>query len=118
MAKIEPRFRGAFAQGYTPETVNAVLGPISWANGTRLLVLWDRIDEYGPGGDSNVYALGPDERLHEVDPELFEFLLDPQGPGGEGLVLASLWSRTPAVRSIARTIEIDGHNLARMDLRS
>lgn len=117
MPKIEGRLRGAFQEGYTPDAVNQVLGPVSWANGQRLVVLWEYIDDYGPGGDSDLRAVGVDGRLRELHPEVLAFLFDEQGPGAD-LVVASLDQRRAAWQDPTGFTELDGHNFARLDRRT
>ena len=116
MPRIAGRLRGAFHNGYTPDTANQVLGPVSWANGRRLVVVWDYLDDFGPGGDSDVFAVGIDGRIRPIEPELLAFLLDERGPGAD-LVLASLDQRGAAWEDPTGFTELDGHNFARVDRR-
>jgi len=72
MAKIAD-LRGRFADGYTPEDINAVFGRISDAGGPYLVCAWDYADRYGYGGSSRFYA-ETQHGLHEVSPDIHLWL--------------------------------------------
>lgn len=51
--------RGTFADGYTPENINDLLGGVT---GADLYCVWDYVDQYGMGGDSQFVG-----QVEEVD---------------------------------------------------
>lgn len=74
-----------FADGYTPDNIDRVLGLITDRTGAYLVCVWDFIDEEGSGGDSQLYLLD-DGVLYELAGDLWAWLLDgasaaPNGPG-------------------------------------
>lgn len=72
--------RGCMRDGYTPEQVNRVFGRIRDQAGVRLTCVWEYLDGYGFGGNSQFYVDG-DEYLYAVDGDLWRWLNgDPHDP--------------------------------------
>lgn len=66
---------GTFADGYTPQTVKAAN---SLLQGVALIAQWERWDEYGPCGHSQLYIRRHDNaHVTEIPGDLFEHLTDP-----------------------------------------
>ncbi|BBY54153.1 hypothetical protein H7J07_05955 [Mycobacterium koreense] len=76
-----------FANGYTPDHIDSVLGDIFDRTGVSLVCVWEFIDGDGCGGDSQLYVLDDDgENLYELVGDLWPWLLDgkSEAPGGPG----------------------------------
>ncbi|MFJ5927964.1 hypothetical protein ACIQF6_35755 [Kitasatospora sp. NPDC092948] len=58
--------RGLFADGYTSEDVDEVMGAVGKATGLYVVCGWDYVDQWGAGGSSDFYAVSPDGRLHHL----------------------------------------------------
>jgi hypothetical protein len=74
------RFRGVFAEGYTPEDIDRVLPQLERALGVALWCVWEYVDKNGFGGGSTLAVIDSGE-LHELDPVLLELLVDGVGDG-------------------------------------
>ncbi|MEU9837465.1 hypothetical protein AB0D67_38520 [Streptosporangium sp. NPDC048047] len=74
--------RGRMSTGYDDGAVNSVLGQISEAVKQRLVCVWDKIDTWGVGGNSQFYWETEDGQLLELVGELWPWLNgDSHNPG-------------------------------------
>ncbi|MFI7049062.1 hypothetical protein [Streptosporangium sandarakinum] len=72
---------GRMADGYDDKTVNSVLGQISEAVKRPLVCVWDKIDAWGFGGNSQFYWEAEDGQLLEFVGDLWSWLNgDPRNP--------------------------------------
>ncbi|WP_328373047.1 hypothetical protein OG800_49570 (plasmid) [Streptomyces sp. NBC_00445] len=62
------------SEGYSDEEVTAVLGPVAEATGVHVICLWDYVDRYGCGGDSDWYVMTPSGALHRLAGGLFSWI--------------------------------------------
>ncbi|WP_331773358.1 hypothetical protein OG948_59260 (plasmid) [Embleya sp. NBC_00888] len=111
--------RGSMDDGYDQDHVNAVLGRLNDAFGTRLVCVWDYVDPCGFGGGSNFYLEDDDGRLRELVGDLWGWLnhpaADPEAPQAPGR--PADW-RADAATDIGPIAATDHHlNRARRDLR-
>lgn len=70
--------RGAMAQGYTPDQVEAVLGYLGERSGLHLVCVWDFHDTFGFGGNSSFY-IEADGYFHDLVGDLWGWLNRPGG---------------------------------------
>lgn len=115
MPKIDSSFAGAFRDGYTPADASRVLAAISAATGEHLAVIWDRVDEAGAAGDSELVVIVDEgSQVRPLAEEVVAFLLD----GGEGdLIVDSLADRSAEPSSVVDLIHLAAHNFALSDRR-
>jgi hypothetical protein len=57
--------KGAFANGYDSDKASRVLGDVKKASGLDVVILWERFDDSGFGGDST-FAVLHQSRLYEI----------------------------------------------------
>jgi hypothetical protein len=119
MARIDAALSGVFAEGWTEESVNRVLGPMSWEYGIRLVAVWDLVEDDSAGGETELGGFGSDGRIYELSAPLYAFLCDGE-PSGDLVIDALIDRRAPVEKAAGRKplVEIDGHNLAVTDKRS
>lgn len=115
MSTVPAALGGIFREGYTPDDVNRVFGPLSWEEGSRLVCLWDYIDYAGPGGDSEFYVAKNGSFRH-VDMKICAFLLMGDPEDGD-LPLEGFADYATPPFSAHGLVELDGHNFAREDRR-
>ena len=79
---------GCMRDGYTDDDVNGVLGQLGETAGLNLICVWDYVDTWGPGGNSDFFVLAPNGQLHELTGDLWRWLNDhpddPQAPTHPG----------------------------------
>lgn len=110
MTRIQD-LHGRFADGYTPEEINAVFGRIADEGGPHLVCVWDFADEYGFGGNSEFFAEDKDGDLFEVQPDIHLWLSgQPETPS-----LAGTWVGGPVTGPTEFPVTDDFHNYARYD---
>ncbi|MFE3205764.1 hypothetical protein [Embleya sp. NPDC059237] len=76
-AEVLSDLRGSMDDGYDQDRVNKVLGRLNETFGTRLVCLWDYVDPFGFGGDSNFYLEDTRGRLRELVGDLWGWLKHP-----------------------------------------
>lgn len=108
--------RGSMIDGYTSETVGSVLGRVSDASGVLLVCVWDYVDDYGVGGNSQFYVQDAEGRLRELVGDLWPWLNgdpdDPDTPGSPGA--PESWIGDEAEITTDELHHTDGsHNYAR-----
>ncbi|MFI6603839.1 hypothetical protein ACIBHX_47050 [Nonomuraea sp. NPDC050536] len=73
--------RCSMVDGYTSETVNSALGRITAASGRFLVCVWDYVDAFGTGGNSQFYVQEAEGLLRELVGDLWPWLNgDPDAP--------------------------------------
>jgi hypothetical protein len=68
--------RGCMRDGYTDDDINAVLGQLGETVGLNIICVWDYVDTWGPGGNSDFFVLAPNGQLHELTGDLWRWLND------------------------------------------
>lgn len=68
-------YAGVFEDGYTDEDIDSVLPRLSDELGLTVVCVWDFVDEYGPGGDSQL-CVDLDGEARELPHGLWELLVD------------------------------------------
>ncbi|WP_052433043.1 hypothetical protein [Streptacidiphilus carbonis] len=102
---------GRFEDGYSADDIRAVFGRIYDEGGPYLVCVWDHVDEYGFGGNSQFYAEEWDGGLFEVQPDIYRWLSGQQetpGPPGS-------WLCAPVAEPTEFPGSDDFHNYARAD---
>ncbi|MCK0441212.1 hypothetical protein MUG78_17575 [Gordonia alkaliphila] len=64
---------GVFANGYTSEMINETARDLAAATGTEMICVWAYIDDFGYGGDSQIYTVR-DGVVHEIGGTLQDWL--------------------------------------------
>jgi hypothetical protein len=109
---------GRFEDGYTDDDVNRVLGEISDAAGVRVVCVWDFIDSFGPGGNSEFFVETGDGFV-PLSGDLWAWLNEAPGsehavatPGDPATWVSSDPDETLRVEDL---VGDDWHNYARED---
>ncbi|MFF7250504.1 hypothetical protein ACFZBU_42315 [Embleya sp. NPDC008237] len=66
--------RGSMFDGYDADRVNTVLGRVNEAFGIRVVCVWNYVDAFGFGGDSDFYVEDAEGRLHYLSGRLWLWL--------------------------------------------
>ncbi|MBC7303183.1 hypothetical protein [Nocardia salmonicida] len=68
--------RSRLVDGYDSDQITSVLGQISAASGLAVVCLWNYVDNFGFGGDSDFRILSPHGQLYYLDGDLSDWLTD------------------------------------------
>jgi hypothetical protein len=74
------QWRASFAEGYTEEDIDRVLGQLARL-GIHVRCVWDYVDEGGPSGRSILVGLTADGAACELPEGLYRLLCDGEGDG-------------------------------------
>lgn len=107
-------FRGTFENGWTDEDINLALPELEEILGVSLVCVWDRYDEVGFAGDSNLYVMDAVGigNVYELSGEWLSFLIS--GEGSPDVANVSNNHSPISLRRIGR-MQNNGRNLAILD---
>ncbi|MFJ2589662.1 hypothetical protein [Streptomyces sp. NPDC087538] len=102
---------GRFKDGYTPEDIRTVFYRIYDTVGIYLVCVWEYVDEYGFGGNSEFFAEDRNGVLFEAQPDIHQWLSGQQETPGT----PDTWVCAPVAEPTEFQASDDSHNYARAD---
>ncbi|MFF4902605.1 hypothetical protein [Streptomyces sp. NPDC001068] len=103
--------RNRFEDGYSDDDIRSVFGRIREEGGPYLVCVWDYVDEYGFGGNSEFYAAGENSHLFEVTPDIYRWLSGREATPGP----VDTWVCAQVAEPTEFPVSDDFHNYARAD---
>ncbi|MEU6349983.1 hypothetical protein ABZ896_11715 [Streptomyces sp. NPDC047072] len=97
------------AEGYSDDEVADVLGSVAEVTGVHVVCLWDYVDRYGCGGDSDWYVRAPNGSLHWLACDLFSWINYGENAPGD----PSTWAGSPAGITTSTLVTVSPFNYAR-----